>query len=66
MSRVDYIKITYLSRKGSTLHKKGRERVQVLIEYSNVLGFQIQNWMLVVAGVVLAFAIFAWRTRDRV
>jgi hypothetical protein len=39
--------------------------VQFLIQPFHVLGLEGQNWMLIVLAVVAAFALFAWRTRDR-
>jgi hypothetical protein len=40
--------------------------VQFLIEHFTVLGFEIQNWMLIVVGVIAAYVLFVWKTRDRV
>ena len=31
-----------------------------------VLGFEVQNWMLIVVGVIAAYILFVWKTRDRV
>jgi hypothetical protein len=39
---------------------------QFLIEHFTILGFEIQNWMLIMVGVTAAFILFVWRTRDRV
>jgi hypothetical protein len=39
--------------------------VQFLIGYFTILGIEVQNWMLVAAGVVAVFAIYIWATRDR-
>jgi hypothetical protein len=39
--------------------------VQFLIEHFTILGFEVQNWMLIVIGLVAAFVIFVWKTRDR-
>jgi hypothetical protein len=38
---------------------------QFLIEHFTFLGFEVQNWMLIVAGLTIAFILFVWRTRDR-
>jgi hypothetical protein len=39
--------------------------VQFLIEHFTVLGFEIQNWMLIVLAMIAAFILFVWKTRDR-
>jgi hypothetical protein len=48
-----------------TLQKKGAVAVEFLVESFNFLGFDVQNWMLVVIGMVAAFIFFVWRTRGR-
>ncbi len=40
--------------------------MQFLIEGFTVLGFEVQNWMLIVVGVIAAFILFVWKTRDRI
>jgi H+/gluconate symporter-like permease len=58
-----------LSRTNKTLilHKKGgAEAVQFLIEHFTFLGFEGQNWMLILIGVIAAFLFFVWKTHDRV
>jgi hypothetical protein len=40
--------------------------VQFLIEHFSILGFEVQNWMLIVVGVIAAFIWFVWKTRDRI
>ena len=40
--------------------------MQFLIEHFTVLGFEVQNWMLIVVGVIAAFIWFVWKTRDRI
>jgi hypothetical protein len=40
--------------------------VQFLIEHFTVLGFEVQNWMLIVVGMIAAFILFVWKTRDRI
>ncbi|WP_256375174.1 MULTISPECIES: hypothetical protein [unclassified Bradyrhizobium] len=40
--------------------------MQFLIQPFHILGFEGQNWMLIVVGVVVAFVLFVWATRDRV
>jgi hypothetical protein len=40
--------------------------VQFLVERFTFLGFEGQNWMLILIGVVAAFLFFVWKTRDRV
>ena len=38
---------------------------QFFVEHFTVLGFEIQNWMLIVVAVVAAYILFVWKTRDR-
>jgi hypothetical protein len=68
-------KIIYLSRRNTYpaqakclfCTKKGDTgAVQFLVERFTFLGFEGQNWMLILIGVVAAFLFFVWRTRDRV
>jgi hypothetical protein len=40
--------------------------VQFLIEGFTVLGFEVQNWMLIMVGVIAAFSLFVWKSRDRI
>jgi hypothetical protein len=40
--------------------------VQFLIEHFTVLGFEVQNWMLIVVGMIAAFILFVWKSRDRI
>jgi hypothetical protein len=40
--------------------------VQFLIEHFTVLGVEVQNWMIIVAGMIAAFILFVWKTRDRI
>ena len=40
--------------------------MQFLIQGFTVLGFEVQNWMLIVVGVIAAFVLFVWKTRDRI
>jgi hypothetical protein len=47
------------------LPKKGDGAVGFLTGYFVVLGLEIQNWMLIAAGIVVAFVIFVLVTRDR-
>ena len=39
--------------------------MQFLIEHFTFLGFEGQNWMLIVVGLIAAFIFFVWNTRDR-
>jgi hypothetical protein len=39
--------------------------VQFLIQPFHILGFEGQNWMLIVVALVACFVLFAWKTRDR-
>jgi hypothetical protein len=43
----------------------GEGAVEFLIAHFDLLGFDGQNWMLIVAGLVAASALFVWMTRDR-
>jgi len=43
----------------------GEGALEFLIGHFNLFGFDGQNWMLIVAGLVAAFVIFVWNTRDR-
>jgi uncharacterized membrane protein YobD (UPF0266 family) len=38
---------------------------QFLVEHFTLLGFEIQNWMLIVLGVLVAYILFLRKTRDR-
>jgi hypothetical protein len=38
---------------------------QFLVEHFSLLGFEIQNWMLIVLGVLVAYILFLRKTRDR-
>jgi H+/gluconate symporter-like permease len=40
--------------------------VQFLIEHFTFLGFEGQNWMLILIAVIAGFLFFFWKTRDRV
>jgi hypothetical protein len=40
--------------------------VQFLVNHFTFLGFEGQNWMLIVAGVIAVFIFYVWKTRDRV
>ena len=48
------------------LPKGGALAVQFLVEHFTFLGFEGQNWMLILIGVIAAFLFFVWKTRDRV
>jgi hypothetical protein len=43
----------------------GAGAVQFLIGHFTFLGFDGQYWMIIVAALIAAFVVFAWRTRDR-
>jgi hypothetical protein len=40
----------------------GRNVVHFLIEPFTILGFQGQNWMLIVVAMIAAYLAFAWKT----
>jgi hypothetical protein len=40
--------------------------VQFLVKGFSVLGFEVQNWMLIVVVLIAIFIFFVWKTRDRV
>jgi hypothetical protein len=39
--------------------------VQFLVEDFTFLGFQGQNWMLIVVGLIAVHVLFIWKTGDR-
>jgi len=59
-------KCLFCPNKTLVLQEKGAEAVQFLVEPFNFLGFEGQNWMLIVAGLISAFFFFVWKTRDRI
>jgi hypothetical protein len=60
------IKIIYFyGRNPYSAQKWGPRVLQFLVEHTTVLGFEIQNWMLIVVGVLVAYILFLWKTRDR-
>jgi hypothetical protein len=54
---------SHFKRPGCT--QNGKKSVQFLAGHFNILGVQVQNWMLIAAGIVAAFAAVARITRDR-
>jgi hypothetical protein len=40
--------------------------MQSLVGHFSFLGFEGQNWMLIVVGLIAAFIFFVLKTRDRV
>jgi hypothetical protein len=42
------------------------EAVQFLIGQFAFLGFEGQNWMLIMVGLIAVFTLFAWKTRNRI
>jgi hypothetical protein len=59
-------KIIYFFRQTAYLAKKGAGAVQFLVEHFTFLGFEVQNWMLIVVGLIAAYVLFVWATRDRI
>jgi disulfide bond formation protein DsbB len=51
-------------RQQTEFAQQGGGKVQFLVQKISVFGIEMQNWMLIVALLVVAFVIFAWRTRD--
>jgi hypothetical protein len=50
-----------------TLHPKWRAgALQFLVDHFSFLGFEGQNWMLVMVGLIAAFIFFVLKTRDRI
>jgi hypothetical protein len=43
----------------------GARAVEFLIEHFNLLGFEVQNWMLIVVGLVVVSVLFVLKTNDR-
>jgi len=39
--------------------------VWFLVEHFTLMGFEGQNWMPIVAGLVAAYIFFIWKTRNR-
>jgi hypothetical protein len=39
--------------------------VDFLVAHFDLLGFDVQNWMLIAVGLIIASVLFVWRTRDR-
>ncbi|WP_256385907.1 hypothetical protein [Afipia sp. GAS231] len=37
---------------------------QFLVEHFTVFGFEIQNWMIIVAAVIAVYVLYTWKTRD--
>jgi hypothetical protein len=46
--------------------KSGTYVAQFLVEHFNLLGFEVQNWMIIAVGLIIAYIVFVWRTRDLV
>ena len=44
---------------------KRRDVVQFLVEPFTVMGFQGQNWMLIVVAMIAAYLAFVWKTGSR-
>jgi nitrate reductase NapE component len=44
----------------------GTGAVKFLIEHFTFLGFEVQNWMLVVVGLIAAYMLLVWMSRDRI
>jgi len=38
---------------------------QFLVEHFTFLGFEVQNWTLIVVGLIVVYVLFVLRTRDR-
>jgi hypothetical protein len=45
--------------------RKEADAVQFLVEPFTFLGFQGQNWMLIVVAMIAAYGLFAWKTSNR-
>jgi hypothetical protein len=39
--------------------------MQFLVEHVSLLGFDVQNWMLIVLGMIAVYALFFWKTDKR-
>jgi hypothetical protein len=59
------IEMIYFRHQNAYPAPKGRGAVQFLIEHFTFLGFEVQNWMLIVIGLIAVFILFVWKTRDR-
>jgi hypothetical protein len=65
-ARSKYKNNIFPSQKCLACRKAGSAAVRFLVEGFTFLGFDVQNWMLVVVGLIAAFIFFVWKTRDRV
>jgi hypothetical protein len=47
------------------LSKNGAGAVQFLVKHFTFMGFEGQNWMLIVAGGIAVYLLFVWKTGNR-
>ena len=47
------------------LPSKRSKPVQFFINHVNLFGLDVQNWMIIVAVLIVAFGAFAWLTYER-
>jgi len=48
------------------MKKWRRGALEFLVSRFDLLGFDGQNWMLIMAGLIAAFILFTWEARQRV
>ena len=65
LAKYEYKNNIFLLLKHVPCTKKGMGAVQFLTGHFTILGFQVQNWMLIAAAVIAASVIFVLATRDR-
>ena len=46
-------------------HKIKGSAMQFLVERVSLLGFHLQNWMLIVLGMTVVYILFSWKAGNR-
>jgi hypothetical protein len=59
------IKIIYFRRRSAYSAPNGDGTVSFLVKHFTFLGFDAQYWMLIVVGLIAAFVLYVWKTRER-
>ena len=62
--RIEYKNNIFISLKRLHCPKNGAWAVHFLVENFSLLGFEVQNWMLIVVALLAIFVFFVWRARD--
>jgi hypothetical protein len=64
--KAEYKNNIFLPQKPLSCSKNGEAGVlQFLVGRFTFLGFEGQNWMLIVVGVIAVYIFFVWKTRNR-